>query len=96
MKLRTRGLIPLAMVIVAGCSTVAGNTNMLSDDRIRSEVSGALGVKADEVAIVDRRTEGTNTYVNVRTANRQNHACVINGGNMLSFGMTNPPVCQRR
>ena len=43
-----------------------------------------------------RRTEGTNTYVNVRTGNRQSHACIINGGNMLSFGMTNPPVCSRR
>lgn len=95
MKLRTSVLIPL-VVLFAGCGTLAGNTNMLSDERIRSEVGGTLGVKAEEVTIIDRRTEGTNTYVNVRTANRQNHACVINGGNMLSFGMTNPPVCSRR
>jgi hypothetical protein len=95
MKLRTSVLFPL-VVLFAGCGTLAGNTNMLSDERIRSEVGGTLGLKAEEVTIVDRRTEGTNTYVNVRTANRQNHACVINGGNMLSFGMTNPPVCSRR
>ena len=95
MNLRTSCLIPL-VVLLSGCGTLAGNTNMLSDERIRSEVGGTLGVKAEEVTIVDRRTEGTNTYVNVRTANRQNHACVINGGNLLSFGMTNPPVCSRR
>ena len=95
MKLRTSVLIPL-VVLSGGCGALAGNTNMLTDERIRSEVGGALGVRAEEVTIVDRRTEGTNTYVNVKTANRQNHACVINGGNMLSFGMTNPPVCRRR
>ena len=95
MKLRTSVLIPL-VVLSGGCGALAGNTNMLTDERIRSEVGGALGVKAEEVTIVDRRTEGTNTYVNVKTANRQSHACIINGGNMLSFGMTNPPVCSRR
>lgn len=95
MKLRTSVLIPL-VVLSGGCGTLAGNTNMLTDERIRSEVGGALGVKAEEVTIVDSRTEGTNTYVNVKTGNRQSHACIINGGNMLSFGMTNPPVCSRR
>ena len=95
MKLRTSVLIPL-VVLSGGCGALAGNTNMLTDERIRSEVGGALGVRAEEVTIVDRRTEGTNTYVNVKTANRQSHACIINGGNMLSFGMTNPPVCRRR
>lgn len=95
MKLRTSVLIPL-VVLSGGCGALAGNTNMLPDERIRSEVGGALGVRAEEVTIVDRRTEGTNTYVNVKTANRQSHACIINGGNMLSFGMTNPPVCSRR
>lgn len=95
MKLRTSVLIPL-VVLSGGCGALAGNTNMLTDERIRSKVGGALGVRAEEVTIVDRRTEGTNTYVNVKTANRQSHACIINGGNMLSFGMTNPPVCSRR
>ena len=95
MKLRTSVLIPL-VVLSGGCGALAGNTNMLTDERIRSEVGGALGVRAEEVTIVDRRTEGTNTYVNVKTGNRQSHACIINGGNMLSFGMTNPPVCSRR
>lgn len=95
MKLRTSVLIPL-VVLSGGCGALAGNTNMLTDERIRSEVGGAMGVRAEEVTIVDRRTEGTNTYVNVRTGNRQSHACIINGGNMLSFGMTNPPVCSRR
>lgn len=95
MKLRTSVLIPL-VVLSGGCGALAGNTNMLTDERIRSEVGGAMGVRAEEVTIVDRRTEGTTTYVNVRTGNRQSHACIINGGNMLSFGMTNPPVCSRR
>ncbi len=37
MKLRTSVLIPL-VVLSGGCGTLAGNTNMLTDERIRSEV----------------------------------------------------------
>jgi len=90
-------LLLLALLAgLAGCSALAGNTNLLTDERIRSEVAGAIGVKPEEVTLLDRRTEGTNTYVNVRTARRQHYACMINGGNFLSFGMTNPPICGRK
>ncbi len=88
-------LLPL-LAGLAGCSTLAGNTNMLTDERIRSEVAGAIGAKPEEVTLLDRRTAGTNTYVTVRNAKRQQYACIINGGNFLSFGMTNPPQCSRK
>lgn len=95
MKTRTVLLLPL-LLWLSGCGTLAGSTNMLSDERIRSEVAGTIGAKPEEITLVDRRTEGTNTYVNVRTASRQQYACIINGGNLLSFGMTNPPACNRK
>lgn len=91
-----RWLIPVLLLTVAGCSTLAGRTNTLNDERIRSEVAGAIGAKPEELTLLERRTQGTNTYVTVRSARRQQYACIINGGNLLSFGMTNPPQCSRK
>lgn len=45
---------------------------------------------------VCRRTEGTNTYVNLKSKDSKEFTCVINGGNLMSMGMTNPPMCNRK
>lgn len=79
-----------------GCASVAGGTNMLTDERIVSESAGALGLAPAELSLVSRRTEGTNTYAVLRSKEKREYACVINGGNLLSFGMVNPPTCSRR
>ena len=44
----------------------------------------------------ERRTEGVNTYVTLKASNGKTYACTVNGGNLFSFGMTNPPVCNAR
>ncbi len=81
---------------VGGCSSLASKTNTLTDDKIKSQTSAALGLQPDELTIVSRRTEGTNTYVNLKASSGNEFTCMINGGNMLTLGMTNPPVCEKK
>jgi hypothetical protein len=88
--------IPMLAILAAGCSTFAGSTNVLSDERIRSESAGALGYDPADLSIVSRRTEGTNTYVSLKANDSEEFTCIINGGNFLSMGMTNPPMCSRK
>lgn len=86
-------MVTCAAALLAGCNTVAAKTNMLDDEEIKSESAGAIGVSPSELTVVERRTTGTNTYAILRTARGQQYSCVINGGNLLSFGMVNPPTC---
>ena len=79
-----------ALLALAGCAD-----KLLSDDRIRDNTAMALGQSASAVAITDRRYDGaTNTYYTARTPRGAYH-CVINGGSVMAFGMTNPPQCSR-
>ncbi|WP_449302099.1 hypothetical protein [Pseudoxanthomonas mexicana] len=98
MRFRTLACTSLAAfcLTTVGCSSIASRTNSLSDERILSETGGVLGLSPSELTLVERRTEGTNTYVTLKTRNGKIYACTVNGGNLLSFGMTNPPVCQPR
>jgi hypothetical protein len=81
---------------LTACGTVAGSTNMLTDDRIVSESAGALGVSPSDLTLLSRRTSGTNTYANLRAKDKREYTCIINGGNLLSFGMVNPPTCSKQ
>lgn len=98
MRFRTLAWNALALgcLTAVGCSSIASRTNTLSDERILSETGGVLGLSPTELTIAERRTEGTNTYVTLKASNGKTYACTVNGGNLLSFGMTNPPVCQPR
>ncbi|AIC20882.1 MULTISPECIES: hypothetical protein [Pseudomonas] len=94
-------VVPLALACaltlgLAGCNSIAGKTNTLSDEQIKSQTSGALGYAPSDVSIVSRRTEGTNTYVALKTNDNKEFNCIINGGNLLTLGMTNPPSCARK
>lgn len=91
-------LIAAAIVIsaTAGCATIAGSTNTLSDEKVVSQSAGALGYEPSEMTLVSRRTEGTNTYANLKASDGKEFTCIINGGNLLTFGMTNPPSCGRK
>lgn len=80
--------------LLAGCSTVAEKTNMMSDADIKAKVAGPLGYSPEALTLVNRRTEGTNTYATVRTADKKEFICTVNGGNLLSMGLTNPPDCK--
>lgn len=69
---------------------------MLSDDKIKADTSGVLGYAPGDVTLLSKRTEGTNTYVNIKAKDGKEFACIINGGNLLTFGMTNPPSCNKK
>ena len=98
MRFRTLACTILAVACVAtlGCSSIASRTNSLSDERILSETGGVLGLSPSDLTLVERRTEGTNTFVTLKARNGKTYACTVNGGNLLSFGITNPPVCRPR
>ncbi|WP_349740945.1 hypothetical protein [Roseateles cavernae] len=81
---------------MTGCSTLAGSTNMLSDERVIAESAGTLGLASADLKLQSRTTSGTNTYAILRGRDGKEYSCTINGGNLLSFGMTNPPACQRK
>lgn len=86
-------LAALMLAALAGCSTIAEKTNFISDGDIKSKVAGTLGYAPDAVTLVSRHTEGTDTYVVVRVQNRKEFACTLNGGNLLTAGIINPPSC---
>jgi hypothetical protein len=81
---------------IAGCTTIATKTNVLSDERIKSETAGVLGYSPSDLTILDRRTEGVNTFVRLKTKDKKEFNCTINGGNLLSMGVTNPPMCSKK
>lgn len=83
-------------VTLSGCAMVAEKSTMISDDRVKSQASGALGYPVSDIELVSRRTEGTNTFVVVRAKDRKEFACTLNGGNILTMGMVNPPTCNLR
>jgi hypothetical protein len=95
--MRFTKLAPIALITLscAACSTVAQKTNMLSDADLATKSAEVIGVPASSLTLLDRHTDGTNTYADFRAANGAQYHCLINGGNLLSFGMTNPPICSK-
>ncbi|MBB5018441.1 hypothetical protein HNQ59_001730 [Chitinivorax tropicus] len=89
------GVMVMAAAL-AGCAAVAGKTNMLSDDDIKSKSAGVLGYQPNELTLLNKRVDGTDTYVNLKTKDGKEFTCLINGGNLLTLGMTNPPMCNRK
>jgi uncharacterized lipoprotein len=86
----------LCALALAGCSTVAEKTNFVSDDKLKSQAAGTLGYAPSDLTLVSRRTEGTNTYVVLKASDKKEFACTVNGGNLLTMGMVNPPSCNKR
>lgn len=94
---RMLGLLLTSVIVMSGCASIAESTNMLTDEKVLSQSAGALGYSPNELSIVNRRTEGTNTYVNlIGVKDKKEYTCIINGGNALSFGMSNPPMCNKK
>lgn len=81
---------------IVGCSSIAASTNMLSDSDLLSKSAGGLGYSPSDLQILDKRVSGTDTYATLRARDGKEYTCIINGGNLLSFGMTNPAICQPR
>ncbi|WP_080943293.1 hypothetical protein [Pseudomonas marginalis] len=84
------------LCVLSGCNAIASKTNMLSDDDLKSKSAGALGYDPADLTIVSRRTEGTDTYVTLKNKQNKQFNCLINGGNLLTFGMSNPPSCAKK
>lgn len=97
---RTHALSLAAALVLApaltACSTLAEKSNMLSDERLVNESAGALGIPPADLKLVSRTPSGTNTYALLRGKDGKEYSCTVNGGNLLSFGMVNPPTCQRK
>jgi hypothetical protein len=96
MAFRSTSLVLATLVALGGCSSIAGSTNSLSDDRLKSEAAGALGLSPGDLTLLNRRTEGTNTFYAVKGKDGKEFNCTLNGGNLLTFGLTNPPSCSRK
>lgn len=93
----TRILPCLALTcLLSACAMVAEKTNLMSDADIASQTGGALGYAPADLSVLQRRTEGTNTYVLLRARDKKEFACTLNGGNLLTMGMVNPPSCTKK
>jgi uncharacterized lipoprotein len=94
-KIMRKTIISGALIaVLSGCAVVAEKTNFLNDDDVRRESARALGLQPDEVKLVSRATEGTNTYAVLQAKNGKKYTCTLNGGNLLTAGMVNPPQCK--
>ena len=49
-----------------------------------------------KIKIENVRHEMTNTFYVATTRSGEQYACILNGGNVMTFGMTNPAICNRR
>jgi hypothetical protein len=89
--------IAAVSLLFSGCASIAGSSHtMLTDGRILSESSAVLGYAAEDLTLVGRRVEGLNTYASLKAKDGREFTCMINGGNWLSMGLTNPPMCSRK
>lgn len=83
--------LSVAVPALAGCAE-----QMLGNDRARGSISGTLGIPSSDATIVDRRADGpTNTNFIVDTKVNGRFICTINGGNIVTLGLTNGAQCRR-
>lgn len=77
-------------LVMTGCAS-----QLLSEDKLRLNTSGVLGVQPADVTISNRRDDTMSTYYTATTSAGAKYACVVSGGNFVTLGLTNPPVCNR-
>jgi hypothetical protein len=85
-----------AIIVACAMLTLSGCVSTLTQDRIREETSAAIGVPASDITISDQRQEMTNTFYTATTRSGVQYACTLNGGNIMTLGMTNPATCNRK
>jgi hypothetical protein len=90
MKKNIIGVLLLLTFIVAGCTET-----ILSNERIQSTTAVYFGVNPESVIIKNRRTESFNTYYLVSLKKGGTYNCVLDGS-ILTLGLTNPPVCNKK
>ena len=86
----------IARLSTLACITLLGGcVSTLTPDRVREETSAAIGVPADEITVSNQRQEMTNTFYTATTRSGERYACTLNGGNIMTLGMTNPAICNK-
>ena len=85
--------INIAMLAgMAGCAD-----QMLPKIRAAASIAGNLGVQPGDITVVQRTNDGpTNTNFLVEARGLPGRfVCTINGGNIMTFGLTNGAACHR-
>jgi hypothetical protein len=74
----------------AGCGM-----RQVTDESLRSNTAGVLGVAPGDVTISSRNTQEMNTYYIAKTKSGQEYACVFEVGDIYT-GMGDPPQCRKK
>ena len=82
-------LLLTAVLALSGCAD-----QLVPDGRLRFNTAGVLGADESAVTISNRRSALTDTYYTATTPHGV-FACSMNGGNILTAGLINTPVCNR-
>jgi hypothetical protein len=77
-------------LFLAGCGM-----QPVSDESLRANTAGVLGVSSSEVTISDRTTQAMNTYYIAKMKSGQEYACVFETGDVYT-GMGDPPQCHKK
>lgn len=86
----------LIVIAVCACLSAGCASQILSDERIRTNTAGVLGESAESVSISNRREQTPNTYYTATIKSGAEYDCLINGGNVMTLGMVNPPLCNKK
>jgi hypothetical protein len=81
--------------LLSACSVVAEKTNVLTDQQLVEYAVAATGHPITSLELLQRSVSGTVTSYKVKANNNVTFHCVLNGGNILSMGIVNPPVCNQ-
>jgi len=84
------------LISISGCGTIAEKTNILSDTDLTNKAAASIGYAPADVKLVNKTLDGTNTYFTVKSNDGQVFNCIVNGGNILTMGMTNPTACTKK
>lgn len=94
--MKTSLVLAVGIIAVLGLGGCAAFEPLTSDETILNDTASLLGVAPADLKITDRRAEGGSSYYTATTKNGVVYGCVIEGGTVITFGMHNPPVCQKK
>lgn len=87
--MKEKGIIMIMAYMFAGCAAT-----MLSDDRIRLNTAGVLGLSPDQLTIEHRREDFSTTYYVAKTQSGVEYACTMIRGPITGIGA--PPTCGKK
>ena len=87
---RSAVIIAVFELFLAGCGM-----QPITDESLRANTAGVLGVAPNDVTISNRNTQSMNTYYIAKTTSGQEYACVFEIGDIYT-SMSDPPVCHKK